>query len=45
VNIPKHRKAIDKLDAQIAKLLNERAKHAPNAVQNLASGKIRIDVS
>ncbi len=27
VNIPEHRKAIDKLDAQIVKLLNERTKH------------------
>jgi chorismate mutase / prephenate dehydratase len=27
VNIPEHRKAIDKLDAEIVKLLNERTKH------------------
>jgi chorismate mutase/prephenate dehydratase len=27
VNIPEHRKAIDKLDAQIVRLLNERTKH------------------
>jgi chorismate mutase / prephenate dehydratase len=27
VNIPKHRKAIDKLDAQIVRLLNERTRH------------------
>ncbi len=27
MNIPEHRKAIDKLDAQIVKLLNERTKH------------------
>ncbi|MHB8519589.1 MAG: prephenate dehydratase [Limisphaerales bacterium] len=28
MNIPEHRKAIDKLDAQIVRLLNERTKHA-----------------
>ena len=27
MSIPEHRKAIDKLDAQIVKLLNERTKH------------------
>src|SRR5262245_13907692 len=27
MNIPEHRKAIDKLDAQIVKLLNERTRH------------------
>jgi hypothetical protein len=27
MNIPEHRKAIDKLDAEIVKLLNERTKH------------------
>ena len=27
MNIPEHRKAIDKLDAQIVRLLNERTKH------------------
>jgi chorismate mutase/prephenate dehydratase len=27
VNIPKHRQAIDKLDAQIVRLLNERTRH------------------
>src|SRR2546429_1741025 len=27
MNIPEHRKAIDKLDAQVVKLLNERTKH------------------
>jgi chorismate mutase/prephenate dehydratase len=36
MNIPKHRKAIDKLDAQIVKLLNERTKHV------LAIGEIKL---
>ena len=27
MNIPEHRKAIDKLDAQIVRLLNERTNH------------------
>jgi chorismate mutase / prephenate dehydratase len=27
MNIPEHRKAIDKFDTQIVKLLNERTKH------------------
>jgi len=36
VNIPEHRKAIDKLDAQIVKLLNERTKHV------LAIGGIKL---
>ena len=35
-NIPEHRKAIDKLDAQIVKLLNERTKHV------LAIGEIKL---
>jgi chorismate mutase/prephenate dehydratase len=36
VNIPEHRKAIDHLDAQIVKLLNERTKHV------LAIGEIKL---
>src|SRR5882724_9404859 len=36
MNIPDHRKAIDKLDGQIVKLLNERTKHV------LAIGEIKI---
>jgi len=36
VNIPEHRKAIDKFDAQIVKLLNERTKHV------LAIGEIKL---
>jgi chorismate mutase/prephenate dehydratase len=36
VNIPEHRKAIDKLDAQLVKLLNERTK------QVLAIGEIKL---
>jgi chorismate mutase/prephenate dehydratase len=36
MNIPEHRKAIDKLDGQIVKLLNERTKHV------LAIGEIKI---
>src|SRR5256885_1917150 len=36
MNIPEHRKAIDRLDAQIVKLLNERTKHV------LAIGEIKI---
>jgi len=36
MNIPEHRKAIDKLDTQIVKLLNERTKHV------LAIGEIKI---
>src|SRR5437867_11872835 len=36
MHIPEHRKAIDKLDAQIVKLLNERTKHV------LAIGEIKI---
>src|SRR5712675_3206752 len=36
MNIPEHRKAIDKLDAQIVKLLNERTKHI------LAIGEIKL---
>jgi chorismate mutase/prephenate dehydratase len=36
MNLPEHRKAIDKLDAQIVRLLNERTKHV------LAIGAIKI---
>src|SRR6185369_10469495 len=36
MNIPEHRKAIDRLDWQILKLLNERTKHV------LAIGEIKI---
>ena len=36
MNIPEHRKAIDKLDAQLVKLLNERTKHV------LAIGEIKL---
>jgi chorismate mutase/prephenate dehydratase len=36
MNIPEHRKAIDKLDAQIVKLLNERTRHV------LAIGEIKL---
>ena len=36
MNIPDHRKAIDKLDAQIVKLLNERTQHV------LQIGEIKI---
>src|SRR5580658_3465491 len=36
MNIPEHRKAIDKLDAQIIKLLNERTRHV------LQIGEIKI---
>ena len=36
MNIPEHRKAIDKYDAQIVKLLNERTKHV------LAIGEIKL---
>jgi chorismate mutase/prephenate dehydratase len=36
MNLPEHRKAIDKLDAHIVKLLNERTKHV------LAIGEIKI---
>ena len=32
MNIPEHRKAIDKLDAQLVKLLNERTKHVLSAI-------------
>jgi len=35
MNIPEHRKAIDRLDLQIVKLLNERTKHV------LAIGEIK----
>src|SRR5256712_10798047 len=38
MNIPDHRKAIDKLDGQIVKLLNERTKHV------LAIGEIKRKV-
>jgi len=37
VTIPEHRKAIDKLDTQIVKLLNERTKHV------LAIGEIKLN--
>src|SRR5207248_785541 len=36
MNIPEHRKAIDRLDAQIVKLLNERTKHV------LAIGEFKL---
>jgi chorismate mutase/prephenate dehydratase len=36
MNIPEHRKAIDKLDGQLVKLLNERTKHV------LAIGEIKL---
>jgi len=36
MNIPEHRKAIDKYDAQLIKLLNERTKHV------LAIGEIKL---
>lgn len=36
MNIPEHRKAIDKFDAQIVRLLNERTKHV------LAIGEIKV---
>src|SRR5438477_8916751 len=36
MNIPEHRKAIDKLDAHIVKLLNERTRHV------LAIGEIKL---
>src|ERR1700704_6150608 len=36
MNIPEHRKAIDKLDGQLIKLLNERTKHV------LAIGEIKL---
>src|SRR3982751_1234460 len=36
MNIPEHRKAIDKLDAHIVRLLNERTKHV------LAIGEIKL---
>jgi chorismate mutase/prephenate dehydratase len=36
LNLPEHRQAIDKLDAQIVKLLNERTRHA------LAIGEIKL---
>src|SRR5580693_5616934 len=36
MNIPEHRKAIDKLDAQIVRLLNERTRHV------LAIGDIKL---
>lgn len=36
MNIPEHRKAIDKLDAQIVRLLNERTKHV------LSIGEIKL---
>jgi chorismate mutase/prephenate dehydratase len=36
MNIPEHRKAIDRLDAQIVKLLNERTRHV------LAIGEIKL---
>src|SRR5213082_3420235 len=36
MNIPEHRKAIDRLDAQIVRLLNERTKHV------LAIGEIKL---
>ena len=36
MNIPEHRKAIDKLDAQIVRLLNERTRHV------LQIGEIKI---
>ena len=35
MNIPEHRKAIDKLDGQLVKLLNERTRHV------LAIGEIK----
>ncbi len=37
MNIPEHRKAIDKLDAKIVKLLNERTRHA------LEIGRIKLN--
>jgi chorismate mutase / prephenate dehydratase len=36
MNIPEHRKAIDKLDTHIVRLLNERTKHV------LAIGEIKL---
>ena len=36
MNIPEHRKAIDKLDTQIVRLLNDRTKHV------LAIGEIKL---
>ncbi len=36
MNLPEHRKAIDKLDAQIVRLLNERTQHV------LAIGEIKL---
>ena len=36
MNLPEHRKAIDKLDAQIVRLLNERTKHV------LSIGEIKL---
>jgi len=36
VNLPEHRKAIDKIDAQIVRLINERTKHV------LAIGEIKL---
>src|SRR6516162_4894190 len=36
MNIPEHRKAIDKLDAQLVRLLNERTRHV------LAIGEIKL---
>ena len=36
MNIPEHRAAIDKLDAQIVRLINERTKHV------LAIGEIKL---
>ena len=36
MNIPEHRKAIDQLDAQIVKLLNERTRHV------LGIGEIKL---
>ncbi len=38
MNIPEHRKAIDKLDAQIVRLLNERTRHV------LQIGELKIEV-
>src|SRR6516165_12540216 len=36
MNIPEHRKAIDKLDAQLVRLLNERTRHV------LAIGELKL---
>ena len=44
MNIPEHRKAIDKLDAQIVKLRNERTKHVLGigAAKLKAGGEIYV---